>query len=65
MSTMANSEVPDGGISSGPALFAKTKSVFREINILFEIITCNLSIYTMDHPDLILSNFMENKRHIV
>ena len=31
-------------------------------NIFFEItcITCNPSIYTMDHPDLTVSNFMEN-----
>ena len=26
----------------------------------FEIITCDPSIYTMDHPDFILSNFMES-----
>ena len=26
----------------------------------FEIITCDLSIYTMDHPDLNVSNFMGN-----
>ena len=28
---------------------------------LFEVITCDPTIYTMDHPDLTLSNFMEWK----
>ena len=40
MGTLANSEDPDenavlGGILSGSALFAKTKSIFRERNIFF------------------------------
>ena len=40
MGTMANSEDTDendasGGISSGSALFAKTKSIFRERNFFF------------------------------
>ena len=43
------------------ALFAKTKSIFREKknNIILEILTCDPSVYTMDHPDLNVSNFME------
>ena len=44
-------------------MFAKTKSTFQERNAIFfsEIITCNPSIFsTMDHPDLPVSNFMEN-----
>ena len=30
------------------------------IQYFWEIITCDLSIYKMDHPDLTVSNFMEN-----
>ena len=49
------------GISSGFALFAQTKLIVRERNtIFFEVLTCDPSIYTMDHPDLPVSNFMEN-----
>ena len=49
------------GISSGFALFTKTKSTFRERKIIiFEIITCDPWIYTRDHPDLTVSNFMGN-----
>ena len=29
----------------------KTKSIFREDAIFLENITCDLSIYTMDHPN--------------
>ena len=46
-------------ISSGSSLFAKTKqSLEKEIKCL-EIITCN-PLYIMDHPDLTVSNFIEN-----
>ena len=31
-----------------------------EKEIYLEIITCEPSIYTMDHPDFIISNFMGN-----
>ena len=49
------------GISSVSALFAKTKSMFRKrITILFDIITCDPSTYTMDHPDFIVCSFMES-----
>ena len=44
------------GILSGSALFAKTKSIMY----LLEMITCDSLIYIMDHPDLSISNFMEN-----
>ena len=35
--------------------------IFRETNAIFlgEIITCDPSIYTMEHPDLTVSNLME------
>ena len=32
----------------------------KKYNIFFEIITCNHSLCTMDHPDLTISNLMEN-----
>ena len=32
----------------------------RKCNIFLEIITCDPSVYTMDHPGFIISNFMEN-----
>ena len=39
-----------------PTLFAKTKCIFRGRNTLF---SWNPSMYTMDNPYLIVSNFME------
>ena len=57
MGTLANSEDPD----EMPITFAKTKSIFMERNIyFFEIIILNSSIYTMDHPELTVSNFIES-----
>ena len=32
----------------------------RKCNIFLEIITCDPSVYTMDHPNFIRSNFVEN-----
>ena len=59
---MANSEERSakGGISSGSALFAKTKLFLRERNLIFGNLTCDPSIYIMDHPDLIVCSFMDN-----
>ena len=34
------------------------KLIFRERNVVFGILTYDPSIYTMDHPDLTVSNFM-------
>ena len=31
----------------------------QEMYINFEITTCDPSLYSMDHPDLTVSNFME------
>ena len=47
---------------SGSALFAKDKTNLEtnKYNIWGEIITFDPSIYTMDHPDLTVSNFMGN-----
>ena len=48
-------------ISSGFGLFAKTKLIFTENTILlFETITCDPSMYMMDHNVLTESNFMGN-----
>ena len=32
----------------------------KKFNICLEIITCEPSIYIMDHPDFIVCSFMEN-----
>ena len=42
--------------------FEKAKSIFSErtTNIDLEIITCDHSIYTMDHPENIACSHMEN-----
>ena len=43
------------------ALFTQTKLIFRERStIFFLIITCDPSIYTIDHPDLTVCRVMEN-----
>ena len=48
-------------ISSGSALFTKTKLIFRERNtIVFEVITHALSIYTIDHLNFIVCSFMNH-----
>ena len=42
-------------------ILAETKLILKEKNtIVLEIITCDPSIYTMDHPDLIVCGFMED-----
>ena len=41
-------------------LLRQNQSSEKEIQYFLEIITHNLSIYTMDHPDLTVSSFMEN-----
>ena len=32
----------------------------KELQYIFEIITCDPSIYTMNHPDLFVCSFIEN-----
>ena len=65
MGTMANSDDPDE-MPHGAAfhqdlhfLFRQNQSSEKEIQYILEIITCDLSIYTMDHPDFIVCSFME------
>ena len=38
----------------------QNQSLKNEIQYFFEIITSDPSIYTMNYPDLIVCNFMEN-----
>ena len=58
--TSANSKVSKVSISSGPALFLKTKSIFRERDIPYlVIVTCNRFKYTFYHPDFTVSKFTE------
>ena len=60
MSDLADHILNRGFWGPNFVLIVKTKSIFRERNIIcLEIITCNLSIFTMDHSDLTLSNFMK------
>ena len=61
MGLLTNREDSDEcGISLGSTMFAKTKTIFRERNaFLLEIITCDPSIYTMDHSKRIISNQKE------
>ena len=63
---MVNSVDPDkiphmAAFHQGLHSLVSQKTIFRERNIMFvEIITCDPSIYTMDHPDLTVSSLMEN-----
>ena len=45
----------------GPALFAQTKSIFRERNTIYLVIimTCDPSIYIMDYTDCFVSSLMD------
>ena len=66
MGTLANSEDPDEmphnvAFHQGlHCLLRQNQSSEKEMQYFLEIITCDTSIYTMDHPDLIVSNFMVN-----
>ena len=65
MHLLANSEDPDEmphnvafhqGLHN---LLRQKRSSEKEIQFYLEIITCNPSIYTMDHPKFIVSNQKE------
>ena len=50
-----------GGISWGSTLFGKTKRIFTEkMMFSLEILTCDTSIYTMNHPKYVASNQKED-----
>ena len=61
----ANNEDPDK-MPHGAAFHRGLHYLLRQANpqrkkyIFMEIRTCDPSIYTMDHPDLTVSNFMEH-----
>ena len=65
MHIFANSEDPDemllhAAFHQGPhCLLRKEQSLDKEIQFYLEIITCDPSIYTMDHPKSIVSNQKE------
>ena len=61
--TLANSEDPDK--MSHFTMFCtvcldKINLQRKKYNIFLKIMTCNPSIYTIDHPDLTVSNVMGN-----
>ena len=62
MGTLANSEdlIRHHFISVCTGCKDKIDLQRKKCNIFFEMITCNPSIYTIDHPDITVSNFMEN-----
>ena len=66
MGTLANSEDPDemqhyAAFHQGlHCLLRQNQSSEKEIQYFLEIISCDPSIYKLDHPDLTLSNFMGN-----
>ena len=41
-------------------LLRQNQTFEKEIQHFFEIITCDSSVYTINHPDLTVSNFMGN-----
>ena len=63
---MANSEDPDEMLHYAAfhlglhCLLRQNQSSEKEINIFLEFLTCDLSVYTMDHPDLTVLNIKEN-----
>ena len=45
-------------------ILRERNTIEKEIQYFLEIITCDPSIYKMDHPELIVSNFMEKSFHL-
>ena len=66
MGTLANSEdldemMHDTAFQKGMhCLPRQNQTSKKEIQYILEFITCDPSIYTMDHPDFTVSNFMGN-----
>ena len=67
MSTLSNSEDPDempqsAAFHQGIHCLLLTNTIFRERKIQFNLanITCDPSIYTIDHPKLNISNQKED-----
>ena len=68
MGTLANSEDPDEMLHNAAfhqglhLLLRQDQSLEEEIHVqyFFRIVTCDPSLYIMDHLDIAVSNFMEN-----
>ena len=66
MGTLANSEDPDEMLHNVAfhqglhLLLRQDRSLEKEIQYFFRIVTCDPSLYIMDHLDIAVSNFMEN-----
>ena len=66
MGTLGNSEHPDemqlnaAFIQGLHCLLGQNRCSEKEIWYILEIITCDPSAYTMDHPGLIVPDFIEN-----
>ena len=66
MGTLENSEDPDempqyAAFHQGlHCLLRQNQSSEKNKQYLLEIMTCDPSVYTMDHPDFIICSFMEN-----
>ena len=42
------------------SIYLQNRSFQKEIRFILEVMVCDPSIYTMDHPDFIVHSFMEN-----
>ena len=66
MGTLAKSEYPDEMLHNAAfhqgfdCLLRPDRSSEKEIKSVFEITACDSLIYTIDHPHLTVSNFMES-----
>ena len=61
--TLANIVDPDDNVAfhqGRHGMLSQNQSSGKEIQYLFENISCDPSIYTMEHPDLTVSNLMGN-----
>ena len=65
MRTLASSEYPDEMLHIAAfyqgiqCLLKQNQSSEKEIHFFYKIVTCDPSIYTMEHPKLIASNQKE------
>ena len=64
MLILANSEYPDemphdAAFHQGIHCLLRQKQSKKAIQYFYKILTCDPSIYTMDHPKFILSNWKE------
>ena len=58
--TNKSEDLDECGISSGSALFFKTKLNFRKIHFFLNYVTLDPSIHLTGHTDFIVCSFMEN-----